>query len=307
MKHPGVTLATAAGPVRAIAPLVLSASRATDLPAFHVDWFLDRLAAGFCEWRNPFNGKIQFVSFARARAAVFWSKNPAPLLKRLDEVDSFGLRYYFHFTLNDYGQENLEPGVPPLRERIATFRALARRIGPEKLVWRYDPIAFSPRYDATFHCESFRRIAEELAGCTTRCITSFLDFYARTRRNLAGTQVREPAPEECRGLASELAVIASRSGIRLETCAESGLPLPPAACIGSEWIEAICGHKVGAKKDSGQRKLCNCIRSIDIGTPDCCPHGCRYCYANRSPESARHRAETAYDPDSPFLCSSPAW
>ena len=38
-----------------------------------------------------------------------------------------------------------------------------------------------------------------------------------------------------------------------------------------------------------------------------CTHGCRYCYANRSPESARHRAETAYDPDSPFLCSSPAW
>lgn len=289
--------------------MIVSASRRTDIPAFYMPWLLNRLAAGFAMTRNPMNPRqIRRVDLSPSAVdcIVFWSKNPAPLLAGLDGLEAFAIPFGLGFTLNAYDSD-LEPGVPLLRERIATFRALARRIGPEKLVWRYDPIAFSPRYDATFHCESFRRIAEELAGCTTRCITSFLDFYARTRRNLAGTQVREPAPEECRGLASELAVIASRSGIRLETCAESGLPLPLAACIGSEWIEAICGHKVGAKKDSGQRKLCNCIRSIDIGTPDCCPHGCRYCYANRSPESARHRAETAYDPDSPFLCSSPAW
>ena len=132
-------------------------------------------------------------------------------------------------------------------------------------------------------------------------------FYARTRRNLAGTSIREPAPEECSALATELAAIASGRGLRLEACAESGLELPPAACIGRKWVEAICGHEVDAKKDPGQRKLCNCLKSIDIGTPGCCPHGCRYCYANRSPESARLRAETTYDPDSPFLCSSPAW
>ncbi|MDR1659086.1 MAG: DUF1848 domain-containing protein, partial [Desulfovibrio sp.] len=36
-----------------IAPLVISASRRTDLPAFHADWFMDRLRRGHCVWTNP--------------------------------------------------------------------------------------------------------------------------------------------------------------------------------------------------------------------------------------------------------------
>ncbi len=289
--------------------MIVSASRRTDIPAFFMPWLRNRLCAGFAMTRNPMNpGQVRRVDLTppAVDAIIFWSKNPAPLLAGLGELEAFGIPFGIAFTLNAYGSD-LEPGVPPLRERIATFRALAQRIGPRKMVWRYDPIAFSPDYDAGFHRDSFRRIADELAGCTTHCVTSFLDFYARTRRNLAGTSIREPAPEECSALATELAAIASGRGLRLEACAESGLELPPAACIGRKWVEAICGHEVDAKKDPGQRKLCNCLKSIDIGTPGCCPHGCRYCYANRSPESARLRAETTYDPDSPFLCSSPAW
>lgn len=288
--------------------MIVSASRRTDIPAFHLPWLLNRLAAGFAMVRNPMNPKqIRRVELTPAAVdcIVFWSKNPAPLLEHIEELEAFGIPFGIGFTLNAYGND-LEPGVPLLRERIATFRALAQRLGPEKLVWRYDPIVFSPDYDAAFHRGKFRDVADELADCTLRCVTSFLDFYARTRRNLAGTPVREPALEECRALATELAAIAAGRGIRLEACAESGLDLPPAACIGREWVEAICGHKVDAPGDPGQRKLCNCLKSIDIGTPNCCPHGCLYCYANRSPESARQRAEATYDPDSPFLCSSPA-
>lgn len=288
--------------------MIVSASRRTDIPAFYMPWLLNRLSCGFSMVRNPMNSRqIRRVELTPGAVdcIVFWSKNPEPLLVRFDELEAFGIPFGIGFTLNAYGSD-LEPGVPPLPERIATFRALAQRLGPQKMVWRYDPIAFSPGYDEDFHRNAFRRIADELAGSTTHCITSFLDFYARTIRNLAGTQVREPALEECRTLAAELSGIASTRGIRLEACAESGIGLPPAACISREWAETICNHAVAARKDPGQRRLCNCIRSIDIGTPDCCPHGCLYCYANRSPESARRRAQTTYDPDSPFLCSSPA-
>ena len=111
-------------------PLILSASRETDIPAFYSDWLLSRLREGWCEWKNMYNGNIREVSFDKTRLIVFWSKNPKPLLERLDEVEALGFRqYYFQFTLNDYVREGLEPNVPPVAERIDTFKRLADRIG----------------------------------------------------------------------------------------------------------------------------------------------------------------------------------
>ncbi|MCD7984045.1 MAG: DUF1848 domain-containing protein, partial [Desulfovibrio sp.] len=115
---PVVRIAAAQGPRQAVAPLVVSASRATDIPAFHVRWLLERLRAGYCLWRNPFNaGQEQYVSFARCKCLIFWSKNPLPLLPRLPEIDDLGFKYYFQFTLNNYEPERLEPGLPPLDQR----------------------------------------------------------------------------------------------------------------------------------------------------------------------------------------------
>jgi len=98
--------------VSAQAPLILSASRATDIPAFYSDWFFDRLAKGYVRWRNPFNGKDSYVSFANTRFIVFWSKNPAPLLPKLHTLIERGIHCYIQYTLNDYEQKNIEPKVP---------------------------------------------------------------------------------------------------------------------------------------------------------------------------------------------------
>lgn len=88
-----------------------------------------------------YNGSIREVSFDKTRMIVFWSKNPKPLLERLDEVEALGFRqYYFQFTLNDYVREGLEPNVPPVAERIDTFKRLADRIGKERVIWRFDPL-----------------------------------------------------------------------------------------------------------------------------------------------------------------------
>ena len=66
---------------------------------------------------------------------------PKPLLARLDEVETLGFRqYYFQFTLNDYVREGLEPNVPPVAERIDTFKRLADCIGKERVIWRFDPL-----------------------------------------------------------------------------------------------------------------------------------------------------------------------
>ena len=108
--------------VQAVEPVIVSASRATDIPAFWADWFFGRLRAGYSVWVNPFDRKRSYVSYARTRLIVFWSKNPAPLLAHLPELEQRGIHCYIQFTLNDYECEGLEPGVPPLTQRIDTAR-----------------------------------------------------------------------------------------------------------------------------------------------------------------------------------------
>ena len=98
--------------VDAQVPIIISASRSTDIPAFYSDWFIQRIKEGYVKWKNPFNGVFLYVSFAKARLFVFWSKNPKPIIKHLDYLDERIKNYYFQFTLNDYDQEKLEPNVP---------------------------------------------------------------------------------------------------------------------------------------------------------------------------------------------------
>ena len=98
--------------VKAQAPVIISASRATDIPAFFADWFRNRFEIGYIKWINPFNGKPLYVNFDNTRLIVFWSKNPEPMIKHLDYFDSIGVNYYFQYSLNDYEIEGLEAGVP---------------------------------------------------------------------------------------------------------------------------------------------------------------------------------------------------
>ena len=97
--------------VAAQMPVIVSASRSTDVPAFYADWFMERLKAGYIKWFNPFNGVPLYVGFKKMRCIVFWSKNPAPMIAHLDELDKICPNYYFQFTLNDYDAEEIEPGV----------------------------------------------------------------------------------------------------------------------------------------------------------------------------------------------------
>ena len=56
--------------VEATAPIIISASRSTDIPAFYAKWFFNRLAKGYCVWYNPFNKKPMYISFKKVKAIV---------------------------------------------------------------------------------------------------------------------------------------------------------------------------------------------------------------------------------------------
>ena len=287
-------------------PVIISASRETDLPRFYADWFVGRLREGWCEWKNPFNGEVRKVSFDKTRMIVFWSKNPKPMLERLDEVESLGFRqYYFQFTLNDYVAEGLEPNVPGVDERIDTFRRLADRIGKERVIWRFDPLLLTDKISIDVLLERIAKIGRQLKGYTEKLVFSFIDIasYRKVQKNLAGLGCREFSAEDQVKFAKALAELNGELGLELATCGEladlSAHGIRHNKCVDDELMmrlfhdDAALMDFIGAeydliegwqikksKKDKGQRKACGCIVSKDIGMYNTCPHLCRYCYAN---------------------------
>ena len=285
--------------------MIISVSRRTDIPAFYVDWFYNRLRAGYVLVRNPIN--LHSVSKVRLTADVvdafvFWTKNPLPMARRLDELAAYP--YYFQFTLTGY-EADIEPGVPDKRRvLVPAFKDLAVRIGKKRVIWRYDPIFFSVKYTSEYHLMCFEALAAELHNSTERCVISFMDSYRNTKRNAQQLGAIESSSEELYVFAGQLAKIAAKYGIKLQTCAESmdltALGIMPSACIDKVLLEDICGFKLNVKKDANQRAECCCAASIDIGAYNTCPGGCLYCYANYNAPLVQTNI-AAHDKTSPLL------
>lgn len=284
--------------------MILSVSRRTDIPAFYSEWFFNRLKEGFVLVRNPMNihqvSRI-VLSPEMIDCIVFWSKNPRPMLSRLDELKDY--MYYFQFTINPY-DKGLELGVPRKEGIINTFKELSEKIGPKRVIWRYDPILLTDSMGIDYHVRYFEEIAKRLKGYTETCVISFVDLYKKTQRNLQNTSAREPSMKEMLEMATKLFLIANEYGITVQTCAEEialeTVGIKHGKCIDNALIEDLLGVKLVVSKDPNQRKECGCVQSIDIGEYNTCAHGCKYCYANfKDGVVAKNRM--AHNPNSPLL------
>lgn len=297
MRTPKVKILLSNGTeTEAQAPYIISASRATDIPAFYSKWLFERLKAGFVRWRNPFNGKDMYVSFDNLRFIIFWSKNPEPIISYLPILRERSIGCYFQYTLNDYSAENYEPNLPSLDKRIDTFKRLVDTLGFGAVVWRFDPLFLTDIVDSDMLLERIYSIAKQLQGYTEKLVISFADIasYIRVTRNLTNLGVRfhEWTEEEMIDFARQLSNM--HLGLEISTCAEK-IDLSPYnishnRCIDPDLILKISPEMQsiinGIRNDKGQRKLCGCITSKDIGIYNTCPHGCVYCYANTTRESA---------------------
>ncbi len=299
--------------VEAILPFVISASRATDIPAFYSKWFMNRLRKGYVVWVNPFSRKEQYVSFEKVKVIVFWSKNPKPIIPHLEEIDKMGIKYYFQFTLNDYEREELEPNVPGLRKRIDTFIRLSKLIGKERVIWRFDPLILGEGIGIDDLIQKIEKVGSEIYPYTEKLVFSFADIHAyrKVQRNLSktGMEYREFTENDIDEFAHKIVEVNKNWGLTLATCAEEvdleAFRIEHNRCVDDELIYRI-GHDdkeildwlgVGRQtpmflgkeyshneklEDKGQRKACGCIVSKDIGMYNTCNYLCAYCYANHS-------------------------
>lgn len=330
--------------VEASAPVIISASRSTDIPAFYAKWFFNRLEKGYCAWYNPFNQQKMYISFANCKVVVFWTKNPEPIIPYLHELDKRGIHYYFQVTLNDYVKEGFEPKVHSLEERVSTFKRLSEMIGHERVIWRFDPLittrSLSPRDLLT----KIWHLGNMLKGFTDKLVFSFVDVkaYRKVQNNLVketnyftkeDVETAEMNEDQRQEIIDGLVKIRDKWkeqgwDITLATCAEAfdydSYGIEHNRCIDGELMEQIFGEdrelvyylhtgklpeptlfgemppipeKSKNLKDKGQRKVCGCMVSKDIGMYNTCRHFCVYCYANTSKElvqknEAKHNDES---------------
>jgi hypothetical protein len=232
------------------------------------DWFYNRVEKGFVLIRNPYNplqvGRVTLTP-DKVDGFVFWTKNAAPMLPRIHELEGF--KYYFQFTITPYGKD-VEKNIPDKNEVIIPA---FQKIGFGKAIWRYDPIFINEKYTREYHIRAFTKIAEALEGYTDKAVTSFIDEYRTV--DLQPLNIKLLTLEQQKEFAQELSQIAASHGITLSACAED-LGLPQSSCVDGKMFG------VDKPKDRNQRELCGCVESVDIGAYSTCSNGCAYCYAN---------------------------
>lgn len=287
--------------------MILSVSRRTDIPNYYSDWFFNRIRQGEVYIRNPINihqiSRIE-LSPKNIDCIVFWSKNPKNMINRIGEIDDY--KYYFQFTITGYGKD-VEANLPSKKEVIIpTFIELSKLIGKDRVIWRYDPIMINQRYSVEYHLKAFREIAQLIHEYTNKVIISFVDLYAKTKRNTKELNITSLVNTDIDILCKGFMKIANEHGLIIESCAEmidlDKYGIQHGSCIDKKTIERIIGSPIKCGKDKNQRQECGCVESIDIGTYNTCRNGCKYCYANFNQESV-NKNSLLFDVNSPILCS----
>jgi DNA repair photolyase len=295
--------------VEGIAPVIISASRSTDIPGCYGEWFINRLKKGYVVWKNPFSGKELFISFKKTRCIVFWTKNPEPFLKYIKAVQQMGFGILFQVTVNNYENEHLEINLPSLKERIKSIKELSTMIGKEKVLWRFDPIILSDRISKEIVLDKIGSVGDTIHSFVGRLTISFLSPYKKVLRNLKLFNIVDISDENRKWIAAGINDFNKNWNLPLYSCAEplnlSMYGISHGSCVDPLLITECFGEDPGivsyykmskesdlfgkeilrfeASKDNGQRKDCYCSVSKDIGMYNTCSHGCLYCYANTSP------------------------
>lgn len=283
--------------------MILNTGARTDTVQYFSEWLFRRFREGYVYTRNPlFPHKVTRYELSpdRIDCVLFCSKNYAPVLSRLHEITD-RYRTYFHFTITAYGRE-IEPGVPSIDDSVGTLKMLSALVGRQRVAWRYDPVLLTREYTIERHLDTFAYLAEQLAPHIDRCIFSFVEMYKKLQANMP--ELIPLTERDKERLAEGLGKIAAKYGIYLQTCGTNGdwsrYGIHPSGCATLEILGRANGCEFKDLKHRGLREGCHCIESREIGAYDTCLNGCKYCYANKSPQKAQENY-LLHDPDSPLL------
>jgi hypothetical protein len=265
------------------------------MPACEPERLLAQLEARHFEWRHPYRGQAMRLSFEPDEifCLALWSKDFGPLLTPRALKQIAPLHPYFLFTVNDC--PSLERGLKTvLADRMDQAATIARRFGPERLLWRFDPIVHwqDERGKPQDNLAGFPKLCEAMARIgVRRCMVSFADLYGKVlrRQRRLGIQFVDPPLQTKLARIGDLADRAAELGIQLQTCCESEIAgkhpnVVAGRCIDGRYLAQVTDADPTGLDLSAQRSRpgCGCTRAVDVGSYSRCAHRCAYCYANPS-------------------------
>lgn len=276
----------------------------TDITNYYSEWLMNRIREGYVLSRNPlFPNKVYRYRLSPdvVDCIIFCTKNPKPMLDKIDEVRSRGFHVFFYVTITSYGRD-IEPGVPDYHDVMETFKKLSIMVGKNNICWRYDPIFISEKYTVEHHLKCFEEMTRTLKPYTNFCIFSFVQLYKKL--SFTFPELRAVSAAEKKILLSEMGKIAKSCNIRLQTCGDendySEYGIVRSGCITAPIMQQAIGQELKPLKAQPSRKGCGCLPNNDIGAYDTCPNGCKYCYATKNPALAVENYRR-HDPLSPLL------
>lgn len=283
--------------------MILNTGNRTDIPAFFSQWFYNRIREGFALVRNPYYPE-QVIRYRLTPEVVdclaFCTKNPEPMLTELEQIRAF--KQFWFVTITPY-EKDIEPGVPPKEQVIASFKQLSDAVGIQSVGWRYDPIFISKKYSLNFHLDRFESMASQLSGYTDHSVISFIDLYQKTLKNFP--RVQAVTSEERLLLGEGFAKIGRQYQMTIRTCCEGTdlkiFGVDCSGCMTKPVLERAISETLKVPKNRHiSREGCDCLLGNDIGVYHTCGHGCLYCYANQDMELVRQNMAN-HDVNSPFL------
>lgn len=287
-------------PPRLIKSEIISCSRRTDIPAFLMNWVVDRIKAGYVDVVNPFNRKqVSRISLdpLDVKCWVWWSKDFRDWIEHFTQENSVLKRYKghsFQFTINT--PSDLERNVKAsLEERFDQLDWLIKEFGLLAVNYRYDPIIFYRKKGSNTvvsNLNKFEYIIEHVSNLGIKeVIFSFATIYPKVRtrmlrRGFYPVTIPFKKKEE---IVTKILKICSKNNLILKACCQPELlnlnGIEQAHCIDARKIEKLLGETIEKLPDKGQRQDCGCYKSKDIGGYTGifrCKHDCTYCYASPS-------------------------
>lgn len=242
--------------------MIIHASLRTDIVDYYLEWFLNRMDAGFVDVKGKNNDEIIRYNLSKKDEVKFYTKNPIKMLDSIRDVLS-SVKHFEVITKVVLYDKFYHPQVIPINKTLNAVNELGRLIKKRNAIC-YGPVFTTSVNDVKWHVQQFENILQKVHKNISKVYVSFEHKEGQCGKGLNAIRL---TPAETAHIYTEFCRVSQVYGLE---CAI---------------LPSFDGLKEG---------------EIDIGQENACLTGCRYCKHNEN-EKAAKSSYSVHDANSSLL------